>query len=241
MSKIFDINPDTLGNLCKKYGIAKDNRRKFELDENYFSIVDTPEKAYWLGFLAADGSISEDRGRIDVTLQPDDESHLTKFLKAVGSTKEIKTCYTNGGYPGRYVHLNSRKMVNDLLKLGLHQNKSLDLLPPTDEQVPNNLVKYWILGYFDGDGGITFNETTGRYKSYFTGTYEVLEFINNYFGYDNTIRQEHNCLNNTYKVEYTEGKTDTMLSSLYDTYSESFSLDRKRTRFINAFNARLMK
>jgi DNA-binding PadR family transcriptional regulator len=68
IAKEFDINPDNLSTLGKKYGIQKDNRRKFSLNESYFERIDTKEKAYWLGFLSADGSISEDRGRVDITL-----------------------------------------------------------------------------------------------------------------------------------------------------------------------------
>jgi hypothetical protein len=66
-------------------------------------------------------------------LQPQDEEHLEKFLKAVGSNKKVThSASQKGKFPNVYVHLNSVKMVKDLVVLGCHQNKSLDLEYPTE-------------------------------------------------------------------------------------------------------------
>ena len=32
--------------------------RMYDIDKDYFKVIDTEEKAYWLGFIYADGSIS---------------------------------------------------------------------------------------------------------------------------------------------------------------------------------------
>jgi hypothetical protein len=60
-------------------------------------------------------------------------------------------------------------------------------------------------------------------------------------GYNNSIRQEHRCTNNTYKVEYTEGKTDEWLSKAYDSDTKKFCLKRKLDKFENAFTVRNTK
>ena len=39
---------------CEKLGAS----RKHHFNENYFDIIDTEDKAYWLGFLYADGNVS---------------------------------------------------------------------------------------------------------------------------------------------------------------------------------------
>ena len=41
-----NISSDTLSKLCKENGIARDNRRKYSLNEHYFDKIDSKEKAY---------------------------------------------------------------------------------------------------------------------------------------------------------------------------------------------------
>lgn len=45
---------------------AAGNERSYALQEDYFDKIDTQEKAYWLGFIAADGCIGEQRGKPSV-------------------------------------------------------------------------------------------------------------------------------------------------------------------------------
>ena len=241
LAEEIQITPDTLSKLCRKNNIAKDNRRKFTLNSFYFSKIDTKEKAYWLGFLAADGSINESRGRIDLELQTSDREHIQKFLTAIGSNKEIKERKVNHQqYNLAYCHLNSTQMVKDLIKLGLHQNKSLDLLFPTDEQVPQNLKIYWILGYFDGDGCFCSWQEKNliRFYTSFTGTENVLFGINKFFNFDNKLTQEHNCQNGTKRVQYTEGKSKLWLNQAYDKDSIQFCLQRKYNKYQDTLLAR---
>lgn len=59
--------------------IRRTNRR---LKENYFSNIDTPNKAYFLGLLFADGSVSKDNIReamIKIQLLNEDRQLLEKF------------------------------------------------------------------------------------------------------------------------------------------------------------------
>lgn len=241
LAQEIDINPDTLSILCHNNNIAKDNRRKYTLNENYFSIIDTEEKAYWVGFLAADGYINEVKGTINLTLQPRDEEHIQKFLLAIDSNKQVKKGKSNHRqYDNCYVTINSVIMVKDLVKLGVFQNKSLTLKYPTEEQIPKELQLYWILGYFDGDGSISSYSSRGynRFRTSFTGTYEVLSGINNYFGFTNKIRQEHRCLNNTGNLAYTEGKSKFWLGQAYNEISIKFCLKRKYLKYQEILNAR---
>lgn len=235
----FNIDKGTFRRMCQEAGLNKDNRRKYHLNEYYFDIIDTPEKAYWLGFLSADGYIEEDRKKINLQLQPCDIHHLEKFEKALNADYPIKTVtsvWSNGNtYEGKKVVLQSTNMVEKLKELGCHQHKSLDLKPPTDKQVPPNLIKYWILGYYDGDGGIASFRSPDmkklRFKSYFTSTYEVIAFIKEYYQLGASIRLEHNCTQ-TYKIEITENPTIRMLNDLYDKNSIDFCLDRKYQKYI---------
>ena len=54
--------------------IKNTNRVNRRIDSSYFSKIDSPEKAYWLGFLFTDGSVDHYRstGRIRLQLQEQD-------------------------------------------------------------------------------------------------------------------------------------------------------------------------
>lgn len=176
-----------------------------------------------------------------MTLQPQDRSHIEKFLKAVGSNKEVKAGKSNHRqYDNVFVHLNSTTMVKELVQNGVHQNKSLNLTFPTDKQVPPELKIYWILGYFDGDGCISSwqDKNNIRFKTSFTGTVQVLQGINNFFGYSNKLRQEHRCTNNTKNLTYTETKSKTWLNKTYDLDSIEFCLTRKYKKYQDILTAR---
>ena len=45
----------------------------------YFDKINTEEKAYWLGFLYADGSISSKEDKIELGLAEKDLHHIEKF------------------------------------------------------------------------------------------------------------------------------------------------------------------
>ena len=55
------------------------NLTKF--NENVFDSIDTEEKAYWLGFIFADGYISLKGNSFELSLKGSDSEHLDKFNK----------------------------------------------------------------------------------------------------------------------------------------------------------------
>ena len=49
------------------------------MNEDIFKSVSSPKVAYWLGFLAADGSIHKSRNQLEIGLSVKDRSHLEVF------------------------------------------------------------------------------------------------------------------------------------------------------------------
>src|SRR5487761_67173 len=69
----------------------KGNRdRVYTVDEHYFNVIDTPDKAYWLGFIAGDGYVREDCGVLLVRLAEADAGHLRKLSVALGSSASLR-------------------------------------------------------------------------------------------------------------------------------------------------------
>lgn len=59
LEDIFGFDKTTMKRICIENNIKRPNlnRVNMRLKENYFSVIDSPDKAYWLGFLFTDGSV----------------------------------------------------------------------------------------------------------------------------------------------------------------------------------------
>lgn len=68
IASYFNLDKETVRNRLKELNllITNTNRINRRIKSDYFSVIDCPEKAYWLGFLFTDGSVDHYRstGRI---------------------------------------------------------------------------------------------------------------------------------------------------------------------------------
>lgn len=123
----------------------------YTLNEHYFDSIDTEEKAYWLGFLYADGCISNNSIYFGQAENRADIVH--KFIKALSITKPIKISYPKIGKPFYNCQIVSKIFFNRLKELGCIPNKSL-ILTFNPDIIPKQFINSFIRGYFDGDGCI---------------------------------------------------------------------------------------
>ena len=138
---------------------------KYSYNEDYFKKIDTAEKAYWLGFLYADGCITRfyrneklKSMSLELTLQDEDCEHLVKFKKALESNVPIQHKVINNKYKSDRIVINCTSMCRDLIKLGCTPTKSLILEFPNNDILPNEYLRDFVRGYFDGDGGVSYTE-----------------------------------------------------------------------------------
>lgn len=125
----------------------------YNINENYF-LIWSNKMAYILGYICADGYIKlgpRNGGVMEITLKYRDR-YILKFIskEISNNTVPIKTRIINNKKYARLI-ICRRKIVDDLLKLGITENKSLTL-----KKVKIN-KKYFLsffLGFFDGDGYI---------------------------------------------------------------------------------------
>ena len=154
-----------------KYNLKRRRLTSYDVNESYFETIDTSEKAYWLGFIAADGCVMNNVGNrlLTITLANKDKDHLELFKKCIQSNHLIH----DRKYGGCQLDITREKMVRDLIKHGIVPRKSLVLKPP---KLLNRFISHWIRGYFDGDGSIS-NCANGNTCGQFFGTKEVIEFV----------------------------------------------------------------
>ena len=131
-----------------------------EKDQNYFEKIDTEAKAYFLGLMYADGynGLHETGGHIALTLQEQDKEILEMFLKELKSNSTLNflnLSEKNSKQSNCYeLRIHSKKICEDLTKLGCMRCKTALLQYPNLDVVPNSLINHFIRGYFDGDGCI---------------------------------------------------------------------------------------
>jgi len=110
-------------------GYYRPTKRQFYVNDEFFERIDTEEKAYWLGFLYADGSVHHIN--LTIALQRSDEEHLKLFLKHLESENGVyqhdNTYVYKGETKNRYfssISISSAKIVEDLTKLGCFPQKT---------------------------------------------------------------------------------------------------------------------
>lgn len=139
----------------------------YEVSHDFFEIIDTEEKAYWLGFLYADGYVRNTKtcAQLKVKLSIKDLEHLEIFKKSLKSEHKITygvshTTSKNGksSYSNLcQIIINSKKIVEDLENNGCVNNKSFIIERPP---IKKDLIRHFLRGYYDGDGNLFFSEKT---------------------------------------------------------------------------------
>lgn len=123
---------------------------KHTASHDYFSAIDSEEKAYWLGFLLADCGISGHQ--VTLRLAAKDESHLLRFRAALKSSHKITRIPAKLSAEAVQFSIKSPRMVSDLAALGVTANKSFTAIPPT---IDHAMQRHLWRGIIDGDGNIT--------------------------------------------------------------------------------------
>lgn len=185
----YNIN-DYLGNSAEPTvdTLYKSKYGKYNVNQDYFDVIDNEWKAYWLGFLYADGTnriaYNEKTHKMAYSLKlclcAEDKQHLEKFKSSLQSDAPIKdriAKLNDKYYPSCDFGVCNKNICESLQKLGCIPNKSLVLQFPTENQVPSNLIRHFIRGYFDGDGCIHINLKERHACVLFEGTKDFLTCV----------------------------------------------------------------
>lgn len=191
LSDKYSINPSSVFNVLKRNGLSARsnsiNSRKYDCNHDFFESIDTEEKAYWLGFIFADGWISKQQygEYFGITLSTKDVNHLYKLKTSMGSTYKVNSYQNDTPYKDDTQYsvykVSSKKIVADLVDKGVFENKTNIIEPP--KGVPEKLIRHFIRGYFDGDGSLSYYVSSRNRKMYqvkILGTESLLDYINNF-------------------------------------------------------------
>lgn len=182
----YNLNRHYFLKLLKKYNILlKDHRIK--LNENYFETINSSSKAYYLGFIAGDGSLRYNKVHnaytLTISLHTKDIDILEKFKKDLDSEHKINTIQRldkrfNVMRDNCYISISNNKLCTDLIKNGIKIEKSSDLSIPSC--ITDELMPHFIRGLSDSDGGWHFKSndaTWGFVSSILSFSEEVKKII----------------------------------------------------------------
>lgn len=128
--------------------------REIELNENYFDEIDSNEKAYYLGLLLADGSVSKSLNHVEISLADPDWTLLHEFKESIEAHKAlVKDRKTRGNQtPSKRLTLCSKTLVKSLVEWGMTPARtySWDL----QREIPEEFIPHFVRGYWDGDGSV---------------------------------------------------------------------------------------
>lgn len=228
-AKELNIGKNTFARLMKEHGIktiGSQGARRLHYNESYFEKIDTPDKAYWLGFIYADGCVYKGTDnysyRLQINLKDDDKAHLDKFQQAIGSSYKIDH---NTKTNSVSLKINSTKMCTNLIKHGVVCGKSLIIKKPTIDKA---LIPHFVRGLFDGDGSISWLRNRTAKVTLVTGSPTLADWLtivlNDFRIY--IYKRKHDI----YSIE---SQSATVVTNFYNMiYKDANTfLDRKYIRF----------
>jgi predicted transcriptional regulator len=239
IGKILSVSRITVSHYLRKGGhqsnlkyypnVPHEKYRKYTLNESVFDIIDTSEKAYWLGIFYADGDVSDARNVVELYLKELDYHHLVKMQKFFETNKPIKPKnkkFKGKIYKGFRLGISSKRIKGNLINFGCPPRKSKIIYFPDSIKVPVHLISHFIRGYFDGDGCITNANKGTTIAIEILGTEEFLRSIHHWTGFtldrDPVKDFKHSDIK---RLQYFGNDAKAFLDKIYE--NATIYLDRK--------------
>lgn len=214
----------------REQNILSNQARRKKVKDDYFSEIDTPTKAWLLGFIASDGTIRKEVNAIKIGLSLKDKEILEKIKDELGIEKEIFTYQTSNGFDVCELSWTSKQQKEDLAKFGIVNRKTYKAL-----HLPNfidDLKLAYILGYFDGDGSISISKE--HYLRFRLCAYrpellqEIGEFLKN--KYNLTYSFSKDATRNMYELSISTFYANKVFADMYSL--NSLHLERKYKKYL---------
>ena len=237
IASLLQINVKTVFAILKRNNIKSrtlsESAMKYTCQDDFFNVINTEKKAYWLGVLFADGNITKKGSKSgQIIFSSKDKEWVDLFLLDVGSNNS-SNCEYQKLYK-KYIwkaQITSAQMYNDLNSLGCTPTKTKTIRIPS---LDDKLIHHFIRGYFDGDGtvGIYKNLKNSDWKiiksGFCSGSQKFIVDLLNILPVKNkTIKQSKEC----YITQHSLHDTLNLFEYMYKNYVTC--LERKRQVFIN--------
>ena len=236
LGKEFNCSYPTIRNLLNKHKIkSRGNKQGYPRDEFYFNKIDTEEKAYWLGFLYADGCVHSNNYEISVNIT--DKEHIEKFKAAIKAFNhnitEIQDKRFQNAKTLYQFSIKDKQLHQDLIKWGCIPQKSL--LINKIPNIPRDYVSHFLRGYFDGNGSLHYLRGTNNYRISFVGTKDFLNDIQKEL--QTNVSLQSNIAGKAYVLQIAgRRQIERILNYLYNNSKENNRLNRKYQKYLDCLD-----
>lgn len=250
---VYNVNRIKLAKVFEELEVktTKGNHyRTYFHNFDFFEKIDTHEKAYWLGFIMADGYIQQYKGKyygednLGITLHKNDSEILYKFKRAIGATNPVKfyteknqKSWIEKGYAPTAeickLILKSQKTCDDLMDKNVIYKKSLVKKLPKSSKLPRKYFYSYLRGYFDGNGTIYIHEKAGYESScelHFSTCISFAENLQKIIG--GKISRDKRCDERVCSLIFNRQDSKMLLDKIYEDSTEETRLERKYLKFI---------
>lgn len=237
IAELYNCNNSTILYILNNKGIETKRKRdnhnfkKYNVNQNYFNLIDDEIKAYWFGFILADGHVTKSKDHLMITLNKNDRTHLEKFRLDIESNHPIKQ---RNDYDSFEINIGSSILCNELYNKGINNRKSWEIdIDKIINSIPMRLYNHFIRGIFDGDGCIKIYKQTHYNKPLYhfsiVGLYDLLNFIKEQFDIDMSLKYDTRT-KSTYELK-TRSKGSIVKIREYLYKNATIYLDRKYEDF----------
>ena len=218
---------------------------KYKVNEDFFKKW-TPEMAYVLGYLYADGSLEDAsylRGKYVRVSSVEKENiiRIKNWLKS--EHKIIETVPPIKSRKKKYLlRIGSHVLYNDLVRIGLCPNKSLTMQFP---KIPKNLLRHFTRGYFDGDGCVMIQKSKGKRGQVLIKKLNIVFTSGSKKFLEKLAQELHKSLltnqikvyngNRSYMLSYSTADSVQIFKFLYNNVRDNIFIKRKFDVFLNYF------
>lgn len=147
------ISLSTLSLRMKELNLPYTSKQVKSLNHDYFDVL-TNNNVYWLGFMLADGYVSNEDNSIELGLK--DRDHIEKFKESLDSKHAITEKLDERWDTKLYkIKFHSAKIKERFAQLGIEPLKTYKPYIIPEEIVNSGMLTDFIRGFFDGDGHIS--------------------------------------------------------------------------------------